>query len=37
MSNGEPLLALATSSKLVVAIVDTICTENTLRVTLLVV
>lgn len=37
MSNGEPLLAFATSSKLVVAIVDTICMSNTLHVTLLVV
>ncbi len=37
MSNGEPLLAFATSSKLVVAIVDTICVQNTLRVILLVV
>ena len=37
MSSGEPLLAFATSSKLVVAIVDTICMHNTLRVTLLIV
>ncbi len=37
MSNGEPLLAFATSSKLVVAIVDTICMHNRLHVILLII